>query len=102
MLLEGVNFDEFAEQDRGTTPSPKTKKNTVVQKRKRKEKVEEEEEEEKETAKKRIRRGGARWHRGGRHVENVSVTTTMQFGTLHTVIFTIIFNADFKQEDNDH
>jgi len=23
----------------------------------------------------------ARWNRGGRHVENVSVTTTMQFGT---------------------
>ena len=63
------------------------KKPTPVQKRKRGEEEEEEEkedkeeEEEKKKKNKRIRRGGSRWNRGGRHVENVSVTTTMQFGT---------------------
>ena len=50
-----------------------------VQKRKRGEEEEEEEKEDKEEEEekekkenKRIRRGGSRWNRGGRHVENVS------------------------------
>ena len=88
MLLEGVNFDSGDEFERdGASPSPK-KKTTPVQKRKRGEEEEEEEKEDKEEQEekekkenKRIRRGGSRWNREGRHVENVSVTTTMQFGT---------------------
>ena len=82
MLLEGMNFDEFEREEGGNTPSPKKK--SAVEKRRRedeKEEKEEEEKKEKEENKIKIRRGGARWNRGGRHVENASVTTTMQFGT---------------------
>ena len=46
----------------------------------------------------RVRRRGEWWHRGGRHVENINVTTFAVWYT--TVIFTIIFKSDFKQEDN--
>ena len=54
----------------------------------------EEKEEKEKNDKKRIRREGARW-RGGRHVENVRLSV------ITTVICTIIFNADFKQEHHD-
>ena len=100
MLLEGVTLDEFAGEGGEKKPSPKAK-NNPGEKRKREVDKEDEEEKEKEKQKeKRVRRGGARWQRGGRHVENVSVTTTMQFSSYTTVIFTFIFNTDFKQEHN--
>ena len=94
MLLEGVNFEEFDDEGAGKTSPPKQK--PFGQKRRREEEVggkeeEEEKEEEgekKEQHKKKIRRGGAgRWNRGGRHVENVSVTTTMQFGIYTSLSF---------------
>ena len=86
MLLKGVNFEGFDGEGAGNTPSPKQK--LFGQKRRREEEIggkeeeeEKEEEDEKiENDKKKIRRGGGRWNRGGRHVENVSVTTNMQFG----------------------
>ena len=101
MLLEGVTLDEFAGEGGEKTPSPKAKK--PGEKRKREgDKEDKEEEKEKEKGKeKRVRRGGVRWQRGGRHVENVSVTTTMQFSGYTTIIFTFIFNTDFKQEHNN-
>ena len=84
-------------QERGVKkkPSPKPKKEPG-EKRKR-----EGGEEDKKTRKRWRKRGGVRWQRGGRHVENVSVTTIMQFSSYTTVIFTFIFNTDFKQEHNN-
>ena len=90
MLLESVNFEEFDSEGGGNTPSPKKK--NVGEKRKRDEekeekKGEEEKKEKEENDKKRIRRGGGRWNGRGRYVENVSVTTTMQFGTPLSFLF---------------
>ena len=79
-------------KERGVkTPHHQKKKTTVVEKRKRKE---EEEKKKKKTDFSALfslppfkvdtsfcKDIDARWNRGGRHVENVSVTTTMQFGT---------------------
>ena len=95
MLLEGVNLDEFAGEGGEKKTSPKPKKEPW-EKRKR-----EGGEEDKKTRKRWRKRGGVRWQRGGRHVENVSVTTIMQFSSYTTVIFTFIFNTDFKQEHNN-
>ena len=98
MLLEGVTLDEFAGEGDEKKPSPKAK-NNPGEKRKREVDKEDEEEKEKEKQKeKRVRRGGARWQRRGRRGE--CVTTTMQFSSYTTVIFTFIFNTDFKQEHN--
>ena len=97
MLLEGVTLDEFAGEGGEKNPSPKAKNNPGE---KRKREMDKEDEEKEEKQEKRVRRGGARWQRGVRHVENVSVTTTMQFSSYTTVIFTFIFNTDFKQEHN--
>ena len=47
------------------------------------------------------KKGRSEVAKGGRHVENVSVTTIMQFSSYTTVIFTFIFNTDFKQEHNN-
>ena len=103
MLLEGVNFDSSDEFERdGASPSPK-KKLTPAQKRKRGEEEEEEEKEDKEEEEekekeenKRIGRGGSRWNRGGRHVENLSVTTTMQFGTPMSFIQSLLMQISSR------
>ena len=81
MLLKGVNFEEFDGEGAGNTPSQKQK--PFGQKRRR----EEEEEKKEKNDKRKIRRGGGRWNRGGRHIENVSVTTTIQFGIYTSLSF---------------
>ena len=98
MLLEGVNFDEFEREGGDNTLSPK-RKTTVVEKRKRKEEEEKEKEKFFCTLFTTTFHGGhkllyARRNRGGKHIENAVWYTT--------VISTIIFNADFRQEHHNN